>query len=97
MVSESQLFLINDRSLTRSLFVSSLFQGKTRMIITFLDSLMRSKIICNALIVAPLAVQRSWEKEAYRVMASAAVNIEVIASSDSQRLRLSVLRNALRW
>ena len=66
------------------------------MTLTFLCGLMQTRTIRNALIVAPLSVLRSWQKESYKVMGSR-VSIEMVLSSDSKHHLQIALRNALRW
>ncbi|KAK1735827.1 DNA excision repair protein ERCC-6-like protein [Skeletonema marinoi] len=38
--------------------------GKTMQVLTYLGSLMRAETICNAIIICPKSVVRSWEREA---------------------------------
>jgi len=73
--------------------------GKTFMTLTYLGGLMRAKTIKNALIIAPLSVLRSWEKEAGKVSAACVPNvrIQVLSSDIGRNRRQEMLRRALEW
>lgn len=60
---------------------------------------MRSKTIKNALVVAPLSLLRSWEKEAYKVMRQCVphVHIQVVSSDTTRRTRQRRIDEALEW
>jgi DNA excision repair protein ERCC-6-like len=71
--------------------------GKTYMTLTYLFSLMRCKTIRNALIVVPLSVLRSWEREASKVkrLGNSTCTVTVLTSNVSGRER--ILAQALSW
>jgi SNF2 family DNA or RNA helicase len=73
--------------------------GKTYQTLAFLGGLMRARTIRNAVILAPLSVLRSWEKEASHVVKSCVntISIEVVSSDISKRRRQQILRSALEW
>ena len=60
---------------------------------------MRGKTIKNALVIAPLSVLRSWEKEAAKVLASCvpSVSIQVLSSDIGRNRRRQILSEALEW
>jgi SNF2 family DNA or RNA helicase len=67
------------------------------MTLTYLFSLMRCKTIRNALIVVPLSVLRSWEREASKVkrLGNSKCTVTVLTSNVSGRER--ILAQALSW
>jgi hypothetical protein len=69
------------------------------MTLTLLGGLMRTKTIRNALIVAPLSVLRSWEKEAEKVVRRCVpkVRICVVSSDVGKATRCKRLCAALEW
>jgi SNF2 family DNA or RNA helicase len=71
--------------------------GKTYVTAAFLGGLMRTRTIKNAVIVAPMSVLRSWEKELKRVVLKCVANAEirVLESSRSDQQRSSILSAAL--
>lgn len=74
--------------------------GKTYQTLAYLGGLMRSRTIRNALVVAPLSVLRSWEKEAEIVMKRSCVHqvtIFVVQSETRKDRRCRMLREALSW
>lgn len=74
--------------------------GKTYQSLTFVAGLMRSKTIRNAIVVAPLSVLRSWEKEAHRVIKKNCVKnvtITVVNSDMGKNRRIRVLESAISW
>lgn len=73
--------------------------GKTYQTLAFLGGMMRAKTIKNALILAPLSVLPSWEKEANNILKLCASNvcIEVINSECSVTRRQRLWHSALEW
>jgi len=73
--------------------------GKTYQTLTFLGGMMRARSIRNALIVAPVSVLRSWEKEANAVVKMCVSNvcIKVVSSDIARKTRERMLRSALEW
>eukprot|EP00934_Nitzschia_sp_Nitz4_P000501 Nitzschia sp. Nitz4//scaffold174_size87051//2661//6007//NITZ4_005097-RA/size87051-augustus-gene-0.66-mRNA-1//-1//CDS//3329538836//501//frame0 len=71
--------------------------GKTYQTLTLLGGLMRARTIKNALVVAPLSVLRSWEREAHKVLAQCltSVNIQVIGSDTGKGTRQNRLYQAM--
>ena len=71
--------------------------GKTYMTLTLLGGLMREKTIRNALIIAPVSVLRSWEKEANNVLkrCERRVKISVVSSDQEPKRRRRNLKEAL--
>ena len=69
------------------------------MTLAYLGGLMKAGSIRNALIVAPLSVLRSWEKEANDVLVSCvpAACIQVLSSDIGKSKRRNVIRGALEW
>ena len=60
---------------------------------------MKAGTIRNALIVAPLSVLRSWEKEAQEVLVSCvpAARVQVVSSDIGKSRRTNMIREALEW
>ena len=60
---------------------------------------MRARSIRNALIVAPVSVLRSWEREANIVVKMCVSNvcIKVISSDIARKTRQRLLESALEW
>jgi SNF2 family DNA or RNA helicase len=73
--------------------------GKTFQTLTLLGGLMRAKTIRNALVVAPLSVLRSWEREANAVAKACVphIRIQVVSSDISKATRSRRLQDALEW
>lgn len=73
--------------------------GKTYQTLTFLGGMMRARTIRNAIVVAPLTVLRSWEKEAHNVLKACVSNlfIKVVSSDIAVSGRQHYLRSALEW
>lgn len=73
--------------------------GKTFQTLTLLGGLMRAKTIRNALVVAPLSVLRSWEREAHNVAKACApdMRIQVVSSETAKPARLRRLQDAMQW
>jgi hypothetical protein len=72
--------------------------GKTYQSVAFLGGLMRAHTIRNALVVAPLSVLQSWEKEARLVMKKYCVpriTIIVLSSDVAKNRRRKLLQEAL--
>ena len=69
------------------------------MTLTYLGGLMRAGTIKNALIVAPLSVLRSWEKEANNVLVACVPNVrvKVLSSEVGKNNRSKILTEALAW
>ena len=71
--------------------------GKTYTTLTYLGGLMRATTIRNALIVAPVSVLRSWEKEAQRVLKQCVPHCRIVVLTSNVRNRSQVLQQALEW
>lgn len=73
--------------------------GKTYQVLAFLGGMMRGGTIKNALVVAPLSVLRSWEREAIKVAKACAphLRIQVVSSDVSKAVRYRRLQEALEW
>jgi len=74
--------------------------GKTFQSLTLLGGLMRARTIRNALVVAPLSVLQSWEKEALRVLKRSCVpkiTILVLSSDMAKARRQMLLQQAFSW
>lgn len=78
--------------------------GKTYQTLTYLGGLFSTGTIRNALVVAPVSILRSWEKEAQHVLANmmdssvVPIQIKVVSSSDSNRSRRNgIIIGALTW
>lgn len=71
--------------------------GKTYQTLTFLGGMMRARTIRNAIVVAPVSVLRSWEKEARIVVRACvpSVTIKVVTSDIGKRSKQQILRSAL--
>lgn len=80
-------------------FSDDMGMGKTYQTLTFLGGMMRARTIRNALIVAPVSVLRSWEKEANVIvkMCVSNVSIKVVSSDINKRSRQRLLQSALEW
>lgn len=62
--------------------------GKTYMLCSYLGALMRAGTIRNALVIAPLSVLRSWEKEAQKIFRQCVKSFKVtIVNSEMSRSR----------
>lgn len=73
--------------------------GKTWQTLTYLGGLMKADTISSALIIAPVSILRSWEKEAQKVIQRSCVphlDIRVVSSSMKRVDRQRVLRAAIR-
>ena len=68
------------------------------MAVVYITGLMKAGTIRNCLIVAPVSVLRSWEKEARNVLAACVPRIQIIVlSSDvSKQKRERLLDKALK-
>ena len=75
--------------------------GKTYQTLAFLGGLMRARTIRNAIIVAPMSVLRSWEKEIDVVIRKSScvpdIVVSVILSSKSKAQRQRIVDSALLW
>lgn len=73
--------------------------GKTFMTLSYLGGLMRAGTIRNALIIAPLSVLRSWEKEAFNVLKACVrdARVQVLSSDLSPYRRSQIIQEALEW
>jgi SNF2 family DNA or RNA helicase len=74
--------------------------GKTYQTLAYVGGLMRTKTIRNALVVAPVSVMRTWQKEAEVVIKKECVkcmSISIISSDVPKEKRVRLLRQALRW
>jgi len=67
------------------------------MTLTYLGGLMRAGVTRNSLIVAPVSVLQSWEKEARKVLAGCVpcVRIQKLSSDMTKKQRLRLLKEAL--
>eukprot|EP00977_Amphora_coffeiformis_P005651 scaffold1189_cov194-Amphora_coffeaeformis.AAC.8 len=68
--------------------------GKTYTTLSYLGGLMRAGTIRNALIIAPLSVLRSWEKEAWKILRQCVplIKVTVFNSEVSKKRRLEIIR-----
>eukprot|EP00980_Cylindrotheca_fusiformis_P018600 scaffold6162_cov154-Cylindrotheca_fusiformis.AAC.10 len=73
--------------------------GKTFQTLTLLGGLMKAKTIRNALVIAPLSVLRSWEREAHNVARACVphMQIQVISSDIPKATRSRRLLHAMQW
>ena len=74
--------------------------GKTYQTLAYLGGLMRAHTIRNALVVAPLSVLQSWEKEARLIMERSCVpkvTIIVVSSDMPKHRRCDIVQQALSW
>lgn len=74
--------------------------GKTFQTCTILGALMRSRTIKNALIVCPVAVMATWEREGRMILDKCCglkVTIRIIDSSIRRERRAILLEEALSW
>lgn len=73
--------------------------GKTYQVLAFLGGMMRSGTIRNSLVVAPLSVLRSWEREANKVAKACVprLRIQVVSSDISKTVRSRRLQESLDW
>lgn len=71
--------------------------GKTFTTLACLGGLMNTGTICNALVVAPKSVLRSWEREASKVLLSCVpiASIQVMSADHSPLQRKRILSDAL--
>eukprot|EP00978_Attheya_sp_CCMP212_P020984 scaffold60734_cov59-Attheya_sp.AAC.3 len=72
--------------------------GKTYQTLTFIGALMKAKTIKSALVVVPVTLLRTWEKEAERVIRRLClpqVNINVVSSDIKKERRSRLLVEAL--
>jgi SNF2 family DNA or RNA helicase len=78
--------------------IFSVIVGKTYMACTFIGGLMRSGVIRNALIVAPMSVLRSWEKTSVELISQCIpkVNIQVVSGGMSRNQRSFAIQKHLR-
>ena len=73
--------------------------GKTFQVLTLLAGLMRTKTIRNALIVCPVAVLKSWEREAIGILKQCCglnITIRMMDSKIQKQRRAMMLEEALR-
>jgi len=86
------------KSLTKS---RSWNKGKTYQTCTLLAGLMRSRKIRNALIVCPVAVMKTWEKEAKLIIEKlcgiGTLSLRIVDSSIKRERRAMMLEEALLW
>lgn len=74
--------------------------GKTFQTLSYLGGLMKSQSIRNALVVAPVSVLQSWEKEAHDIIkkhCAPRCNVVVVSSDINKRKRLNFLLDAQEW
>lgn len=73
--------------------------GKTYQVCAFLGGMMKAQTIRNALVVAPVSVLRSWEREANKVAKACVPNlrIQVVSSALSKSVRTRRLQEAQEW
>lgn len=71
--------------------------GKTFMALSYLGGLMKGGTISNALIIAPVSVLRSWEKETRKTILCCVrqAEIHVVSGDMRKEQRSSILRRAL--
>jgi SNF2 family DNA or RNA helicase len=92
--------LHNNAAVTGGCLGDDMGMGKTFTTLTTLGGLMRAGTIHNALVVAPLSVLRTWEKEAHRILLQCVsaknVHIIVLSSETAAVRRQGILRDALK-
>ena len=74
--------------------------GKTFQTCTLLGGLMRSRVIRNALIICPVVVMKTWEREMKLILeqyCGVKVSIRIVDSSIKRERRAMLLEEALRW
>lgn len=78
---------------------SDMGMGKTYVTLSFLGGMMRAGTIQNALVVAPLSVLQSWEKEAKKILPKCTpkVKITVLSSEIARRTRLDMIDSIKRY
>ena len=72
--------------------------GKTFQTLSYLGGMMRGGTIRNALIICPVSVLRTWEREANDILKRSAVprvTVSVVSSDTKKALRVYQLQNAL--
>lgn len=72
--------------------------GKTWQTLTYLGGLMKADTIASALVIAPVSILRSWEKEAQKVIQRSCVphlDIRIVSSSMRRVDRQRILRAAI--
>ncbi|CAJ1954584.1 unnamed protein product [Cylindrotheca closterium] len=70
--------------------------GKTYQVLAFIGGLMKAQTIRNCLVVAPVSVLRSWEREANKVAKACVphLRIQVVSSAISKAVRFRRLQEA---
>ena len=73
--------------------------GKTYTTLAYLGGLMRAGTIQNALIIAPLSVLRSWEKEAWKILRLCvpSIKVTVFNSEVSKIRRMEIIRGLTKY
>ena len=75
--------------------------GKTYQTLAFLGGLLRTRTIRNVLVVVPVSILRSWEKEADIVLRRTScvrrIRVTVVSSNIKREKRRRILENALTW
>jgi DNA excision repair protein ERCC-6 len=73
--------------------------GKTYQVLAFLGGMMKAQTIRNCLVVAPVSVLRSWEREANKVAKACVphLRIQVVSSAISKHVRFRRLQEAQEW
>ena len=75
--------------------------GKTFQTLTLLGGLMRQRTVRNSLIIAPVSLLRTWEKEAIKIFKKfecvPQVTIIVLGSNVAKLKRKRLLLEALEW
>ena len=78
--------------------LTALFYHQTFQTLTYLGGLMRAKTIRNALIICPVSVIRTWEREGDTILRQSCVpkiNICVVSSDVKKHRRTHILQDAL--
>lgn len=73
--------------------------GKTYQVLAFLGGMMKAQTIKNCLVVAPVSVLRSWEREANKVAKACVphLRIQVVSSAITKAVRFRRLQEAQEW
>ena len=78
--------------------LTTLFYHQTFQTLTYLGGLMRARTIRNALIICPVSVIRTWEREGETILRQSCVpkiNICVVSSDVKKHRRAHILQDAL--
>eukprot|EP00957_Ditylum_brightwellii_P106723 8141980-Ditylum_brightwellii.AAC.1 len=89
---------LHNAPITGGILGDDMGMGKTYQTLTYLGGLMKSKTIRNALIICPVSLMRTWEREARDILERCCVpriTISVLASDVRKPRRHDILVDAL--